>query len=111
MKLPATLFGAGRYTVTVDLPSSGGLYPRSVVTYRGTQVGEVKSVAATRDGVRAELSLYTDHPVPAGVTAEVHSRSALGEQYVEFVPRPGADEKNELRGGRRHPCGQGGSSR
>jgi phospholipid/cholesterol/gamma-HCH transport system substrate-binding protein len=99
MKLPATLFGAGRYTVTVDLPSSGGLYPRSVVTYRGTQVGEVKSVAATRDGVRAELSLYTDHPVPAGITAEVHSRSALGEQYVEFVPRPGADEKNELRRG------------
>ena len=44
MKLPATLFGVGRYTVTVDLPSSGGLYPGSVVTYRGTEVGEVKSV-------------------------------------------------------------------
>lgn len=106
MKLPATLFGAGRYAVTVDLPSSGGLYPRSVVTYRGTQVGEVKSVAATRDGVRAELSLYSDHPVPAGVTAEVHSRSALGEQYVEFVPRPGADEKNELRRGDVIPVGK-----
>ena len=106
MKLPATLFGAGRYTVTVDLPSSGGLYPRSVVTYRGTQVGEVKSVAATRDGVRAELSLYSDHPVPAGVTAEVHSRSALGEQYIEFVPRPGADEKNELRRGDVIPVGK-----
>ncbi|MFY9922630.1 MAG: MlaD family protein [Mycobacterium sp.] len=106
MKLPATLFGAGRYAVTVDLPSSGGLYPRSVVTYRGTQVGEVKSVAATRDGVRAELSLYSDHPVPAGVTAEVHSRSALGEQYIEFVPRPGADEKNVLRRGDVIPAGK-----
>ncbi len=106
MKLPATLFGVGRYSVTVDLPSSGGLYPRSVVTYRGTQVGEVKSVAATRDGVRAELSLYADHPVPAGVAAEVHSRSALGEQYIDFVPRPGADEKIELRQGDVIPVGK-----
>ncbi len=106
MKLPATMFGVGRYTVTVDLPSSGGLYPRSVVTYRGTQVGEVKSVAATRDGVRAELSLYSDHPVPASVTAEVHSRSALGEQYIEFVPRPGADEKVGLRRGDVIPVGK-----
>jgi phospholipid/cholesterol/gamma-HCH transport system substrate-binding protein len=99
MKLPSTLLGVGRYTVVVDLPSSGGLYPRSTVTYRGTQVGEVKSVVATRDGVRAELSLYTDQPVPVGVDAEVHSRSALGEQYLEFVPRPGADEKQRLRAG------------
>lgn len=105
MKLPATLFGVGRYTVTVDLPSSGGLYPRSVVTYRGTQVGEVTSVTATRDGVRAELSLYSDEEIPAAVNAEVHSRSALGEQYVEFVPRPGADETQRLRGGDAIPLG------
>ena len=32
MKLPATLFGIGEYTVTVDLPQSGGLYRTSVVT-------------------------------------------------------------------------------
>src|SRR5512135_2378117 len=83
MKLPATLFGVGRYTVTVDLPSSGGLYPSSSVTYRGTQVGDVKSVGVTRDGVRAVLSLNSDQPVPADVEAAVHSRSALGEQYIE----------------------------
>jgi len=99
MKVPANLFGVGRYTVSVDLPSSGGLYSRSAVTYRGTQVGEVKSVAATREGVRAELSLYSNQPIPASVEAAVHSRSALGEQYIEFIPRPGADEKQRLRAG------------
>ncbi len=99
MKLPATMFGVGRYSVSVDLPASGGLYPGSSVTYRGTAVGEVKSVAATRDGVRAELSLYSDEAVPAAVDAEVHSRSAIGEQYIEFVPRAGADANQRLRAG------------
>jgi phospholipid/cholesterol/gamma-HCH transport system substrate-binding protein len=106
MQVPATVFGLGRYTVVVDLPSSGGLYPSSVVTYRGTQVGEVKSVGVTRDGVRAVLSLYSDQPVPAGVEAAVHSRSALGEQYVEFIPRPGADDKVPLRNGGVIPAGK-----
>jgi phospholipid/cholesterol/gamma-HCH transport system substrate-binding protein len=36
VKVPA-LLGIGRYTVTVDLPASGGLYPTSVVNYRGTE--------------------------------------------------------------------------
>jgi phospholipid/cholesterol/gamma-HCH transport system substrate-binding protein len=106
MKLPATLLGVGRYQVQVDLPSSGGLYPGSSVTYRGTQVGEVTSVAATRDGVRAELSLYSDQPVPAGVTAEVHSRSAIGEQFMQLVPRADAETKPPLRAGDVIPVGQ-----
>lgn len=106
MKVPATLFGVGRYTVTVDLPSSGGLYPSSVVTYRGTQVGEVTSVDVTRTGVRAVLSLYSDQVVPAGVEAAVHSRSALGEQYVEFVPRAGTDDRTSLHDGAVIPAGR-----
>jgi len=31
VNVPA-LLGVGRYTVTVELPASGGLYPTSVVT-------------------------------------------------------------------------------
>ena len=46
VKVPA-LFGIGRYTVTVELPASGGLYPTSVVTYRGTEIGRVKSIDVT----------------------------------------------------------------
>ena len=34
VNVPA-LFGIGRYNVTLELPASGGLYPTSVVTYRG----------------------------------------------------------------------------
>jgi phospholipid/cholesterol/gamma-HCH transport system substrate-binding protein len=82
------LLGIGRYTVTVDLPATGGLYPTSVVTYRGTEIGRVKSVDVTRDGVQAVLTLNSDVKVPSDVTAAVHSRSAVGEQFLELTPKP-----------------------
>ena len=85
VKVPA-LFGIGRYTVTVDLPASGGLYPTSVVTYRGTEIGRVKSIETTRDGVQAVLVLDSATPVPSDASAAVHSRSAVGEQFLELTP-------------------------
>lgn len=97
MKLPETLFGIGEYTVTVDLPSSGGLYKTSVVTYRGTDIGQVESVGVTATGVRAVLALRSGVKVPADVQASVHSRSAIGEQYIELTPQPGKDgERSRL---------------
>jgi phospholipid/cholesterol/gamma-HCH transport system substrate-binding protein len=89
MKLPATLFGIGEYKVTVDLPQSGGLYETSVVTYRGIDVGQVKSVDVTATGVRAVLAMRSGVTVPSDVQASVHSRSAIGEQYIELTPQPG----------------------
>ena len=35
LKLPAKMFGIGRYSVTMQLPESGGLYGTGNVTYRG----------------------------------------------------------------------------
>lgn len=91
MKLPATLFGIGEYSVIVDLPQSGGLYQTSVVTYRGTDVGQVKSVDVTAVGVRAVLAMRSGVKVPSNVQASVHSRSAIGEQYIELTPQQGKD--------------------
>ncbi|MDT7758381.1 MAG: phospholipid/cholesterol/gamma-HCH transport system substrate-binding protein, partial [Mycobacterium sp.] len=87
------LLGIGRYTVTVDLPATGGLYPTSVVTYRGTEIGRVKSVDVTRDGVQAVLTLNSDVKVPSDVTAAVHSRSAVGEQFIELTPKPNTNAR------------------
>jgi len=85
VKVPA-LLGIGRYTVSVDLPTSGGLYPTSVVTYRGSEIGRVKSIDVTATGVRAVLALQSAIRVPADVSAAVHSRSAVGEQFLELTP-------------------------
>ena len=87
VKVPA-LFGIGRYTVSVELPASGGLYPTSVVTYRGSEIGRVKSIDVDHDGVRAVLTLDSATKVPADVSAAVHSRSAVGEQFLELTPKP-----------------------
>ena len=88
MRLPA-LLGIGQYNVTLQLPETGGLYPRGNVTYRGTQVGIVESVDLTGTGVEAKLSLDSGIKIPADVEAEVHSQSAVGELYVTFLPRSG----------------------
>lgn len=90
MKLPAKLFGIGHYTVIMELPTTGGLYETSNVTYRGTEIGRVTAVRLDASGVVAELSLRSDTPVPSDLKAEVHSQSAIGEQYVELLPRDGA---------------------
>jgi phospholipid/cholesterol/gamma-HCH transport system substrate-binding protein len=86
---PAMIFGVGRYTVTLELPRAAGLYPSANVSYRGTEVGHVEKVELTDGGVRAVLSLRSDIKVPANLRAEVHSQSALGEQYVSLLPRGG----------------------
>lgn len=89
MKLPAMLFGVGRYTVTMQLSQTGGLYSGGNVTYRGTEVGRVDSVRLTPSGVEAVLSLRSGLDVPSDLVAEVHSQSAIGEQYVALLPRDG----------------------
>jgi phospholipid/cholesterol/gamma-HCH transport system substrate-binding protein len=103
VKVPA-LFGIGRYTVTVNLPASAGLYPTSVVTYRGTEIGRVKSIETTRDGVQAVLVLDSATPVPSDAAAAVHSRSAVGEQFLELTPSSANAEK--LRDGDVIPVGR-----
>lgn len=81
-----TLLGLGRITVTLQLPSGGGLYRFSNVTYRGVQVGKVTALRLTPQGAEATLSLNTSPPIPANLRAEVHSASAIGEQYVDLRP-------------------------
>src|SRR5262245_8579714 len=87
--VPAMVFGAGHYTVTIDLNRAAGLYPGANVTYRGSQVGRVESVVLVDTGVRVQLTLDSGVAIPSDLKAEVHSVSAIGEQYVDLLPRNG----------------------
>lgn len=82
-----TLLGIGRITVKLELPASGGLYRFSNVTYRGVEVGKVTGMDVSRSQATATLSLDTSPKIPADLKAEVRSVSAVGEQYVELMPR------------------------
>ncbi|MCX4712842.1 MlaD family protein [Streptomyces fimicarius] len=75
------------YTVTVQLPQTGGLYTHSNVTYRGVSVGRVGPIELTDQGVEAQLRIEKDAPpIPDSLTAVVANLSAVGEQYVDLRP-------------------------
>jgi phospholipid/cholesterol/gamma-HCH transport system substrate-binding protein len=80
-----TLVGIGQYRLTADLPASGGLYRTSNVTYRGITIGKVTNIQPTRTGARATLSIDSRYKIPIDTSADVHSVSAVGEQYLDLV--------------------------
>lgn len=84
------LLGIGRITVTLALPTTGGLYKFSNVTYRGVEVGKVTDIRPTRLGAQVSMSLKSSPKIPVDLQANVRSVSAVGEQYVDLVPRTDA---------------------
>ena len=89
LRVPESL-GIGRYHVTADFSQAAGLYGGAEVTYLGSPIGKVDSLRVDGDHVVADLDLTSDVKVPAGVTAAIHSRSAVGEQYVDLTPAAGS---------------------
>jgi virulence factor Mce-like protein len=88
--LDRVVLGSG-YEVAADFRDSGGIFVNAEVTYRGVAVGRVSDMELVEDGVRVLLTIEPDaDPIPAGTSAFVATRSAVGEQYVDL--RPDTDE-------------------
>lgn len=103
LRIPDHL-GLGRYSVDVELEDTGGLYATSNVTYRGSTVGRVKTIEVTDTGARAVLDLDANVRIPVDSQANVHSRSAIGEQYLDLVPM--SDDEPYLSDGDTIPVGR-----
>ncbi|ULE34823.1 MCE family protein [Mycobacterium sp. IDR2000157661] len=84
LRIPS-LVGIGQYELKAQLPRSGGLYATANVTYRGTQIGKVTAVEPTERGALATMSIDERYRIPADASANVHSVSAIGEQYLDLV--------------------------
>ncbi|MDT5144337.1 MAG: phospholipid/cholesterol/gamma-HCH transport system substrate-binding protein, partial [Mycobacterium sp.] len=84
LRIP-TLMGIGQYQLKAELPASGGLYPTANVTYRGITIGKVTSVEPTEKGAEATMSIDSKFKIPLDSVANVHSVSAVGEQYLDLV--------------------------
>jgi phospholipid/cholesterol/gamma-HCH transport system substrate-binding protein len=80
-----SLMGIGRYSLKADLPASGGLYPTANVTFRGITIGKVTDVEPTEHGAQATMSIDSNYKIPVDTVANVHSVSAVGEQYLDLV--------------------------
>jgi phospholipid/cholesterol/gamma-HCH transport system substrate-binding protein len=84
LRIPS-LVGIGQYELKAELPASGGLYRTSNVTYRGITIGKVTAVQPTRNGVLATMSIENRYKIPVDASANVHSVSGVGEQYLDLV--------------------------
>lgn len=81
------LLGFGGYTVTMNMPDSGGVFNNSEVTYRGVAVGRVTQMDLTEGGIAVRMHIDSGAPpIPASTRAAVANRSAVGEQYVDLRP-------------------------
>lgn len=73
-------------TIHATLPTSGGLFEGSEVTYRGVKIGKVSAMNATRAGIDLDLALSDGTKLPLDSPMYVHNLSAVGEQYLDFEP-------------------------
>lgn len=84
-QLPQRL-GIGYDTVTIDFTDASGLYTSAIVTYRGVKVGKVTDLELRNEGAVATVTLTDKWKIPKSAVAELHSTSAIGEQYIDLVP-------------------------
>ncbi len=69
-----------------ELPTSGGLFVGSEVTYRGVKVGQVSKMEVIPSGVRLTMAVKEGTRIPKDSPVYVHNLSAVGEQYLDFEP-------------------------
>jgi phospholipid/cholesterol/gamma-HCH transport system substrate-binding protein len=78
--------GASGYQISVQLRSTGGLFPNAEVTDRGVPVGRVSSLALTATGVTADVRITSGQAIPSDLVATVTDRSVIGEQFLDLRP-------------------------
>jgi phospholipid/cholesterol/gamma-HCH transport system substrate-binding protein len=80
-----TVLGIGQMKLTAMFSDGAGIYTNGNVTARGVGIGKVTSVAITPQGVAVTMSIDASTKVGADARAEIHSVSAVGEQYVDLI--------------------------
>jgi virulence factor Mce-like protein len=73
--------------VIVELPSTGGIYEGSSVTYRGMKIGKISDIRLNDKGVvEATATITNPLKISASSPVKVRSLSPVGEQYLDFQP-------------------------
>jgi phospholipid/cholesterol/gamma-HCH transport system substrate-binding protein len=83
-KVP-TAIGFGQTKLTALFSDGAGIYVNSNVSDRGVDVGRVTDVELTPQGVAVTMQIDSNNKIGADARAEIHSVSAVGEQYVDLI--------------------------
>lgn len=80
------------YEIHGRFAATAGVTDNSEVAYLGVHYGHVKSVEMEEDPetgtahVLVTMSIDRDKQIPAGSTAHIFRKSAVGEPYIDFTP-------------------------
>ena len=76
------------YPLRLEFADATGLRTNVEVTYRGVRVGEITDVSLRAHGADVRAAIDADRQLPAGATAAIRRRSAVGEPYLSLdAPR------------------------
>lgn len=81
-------FGDKGYPVTAMFNQVNGLKEGNVVRYAGVEVGKVKAVQVTPEGVAVTLLINPGVKIPEGSKFNVGTAGLLGEKYINIAPPP-----------------------
>lgn len=77
----------GRINVTMDVPEMNGLVVGSNVLLRGVPVGKVTNTGTSVNTATVGFYIDGQYRVPVDTEVRLENLSALGESYIELVPR------------------------
>ncbi|HEY1968806.1 MAG TPA: MlaD family protein [Pseudonocardia sp.] len=80
-----TAMGFGQIKLTALFTDGAGIYVNSNVSDRGVNIGRVTDVDLTPQGVAVTMSVDSAAQIGTDARAEIHSVSAVGEQYVDLI--------------------------
>ncbi|MGV0739769.1 MlaD family protein [Mycobacterium syngnathidarum] len=78
---------SNRTNVSMDVPDVNGLVVDSNVLLRGVPVGKVTSTTTSLDAASIGFYIEGQYQVPVDTEVQLQNLSALGESYIELVPR------------------------
>ncbi|GAB2837148.1 MCE family protein [Actinocorallia aurea] len=88
--------GGGSYTLTADFAKTPSLYEGSRVKVMGADVGTIEKIEVDKatGGVRVQVSVRSDVPVPADARAAILATNTIGERNIVLYPpwKPGTPE-------------------
>lgn len=97
----AALF-RGRYVISTEVPSAGGIRKGDPVQMRGVNIGRIVGFRIGQQAVDVRLEIEGEYPIPSDSRVELRSGGLLGGMVADVVPG-GSTEK--LAGGGRLPGG------
>ncbi|MEB3226700.1 MAG: MlaD family protein [Synechococcus sp.] len=86
--LTGNTFGQRTYSINVRFDNANAMQEGAIVRYRGLEVGRIKAVKPSSNGVEIEIEIQTpDLAIPRDVVVEANQGGLIGETSLEIIPQ------------------------